>query len=113
MARTKLSKRAREDEEAESVDGKNNPETTLASITTYQTEKRRALFQNSKHADVIFKCPDPQSAANTFMEVFGHKRVLANASNVFDKMFYGSLPSQDKVIEVPDVEAPTFLLLFK
>lgn len=53
-------KRARELPEVDAVDlteGENNPGTLLSSVTTYQKAKRRALFQDNSHADVIFKCP--------------------------------------------------------
>lgn len=95
--------------------------TGLPIITTFQAKKRKALFQNIEHADVIFKCPDPQNKSGSAKDVYAHKIILATASDVFDTMFYGSLPEgrkvneEKKVIEVPvpDVEASIFLLLLK
>ena len=76
--------------------------------TTKGTVRERTafLFNNSLMSDITFVLTDPDG---TQVRVPAHKLVLAISSPVFEVMFYGELAEKTREIELPDIDAVSFL----
>jgi len=78
---------------------------------TKMTVKERLgfLFNSNILSDVTFVV----GRGNQVQRIPAHKFVLSVGSAVFDAMFNSTLATRDEEIELPDVEAASFLILLK
>lgn len=69
----------------------------------FEVEKRISFFESDLYTDVVFRCPDSSNHTG-FSHINAHKFVLASSSDVFEIMFYGSLPETNTVVVGPNVK---------
>ena len=91
-----------EGEKADHDSSSANWQTTKGTVR----ERTAFLFNNSLMSDITFVLTDPDG---TQVRVPAHKLVLAISSPVFEAMFFGELAEKRREIELPDIDAGSFL----
>lgn len=74
--------------------------TTSGVKRKHEMEKRINFLQYDLYTDVMFR----SLTVTDYSYIGAHKFILASASDVFEKMFYGSLPESSKVYVHNEVE---------
>lgn len=67
-----------------------------------KTNEQGIMLFDDQSADVCFLCGESKEP------VYGHRRILADASDVFEGMFFGTLKVTKYEIEEPDITADGF-----
>uniref|UniRef100_A0A336K8G9 CSON000409 protein n=1 Tax=Culicoides sonorensis TaxID=179676 RepID=A0A336K8G9_CULSO len=88
----------------------------MSKVDAFGIDKKiRERLNNDQYFDVMFRFP-PDQDGDDCKTIGAHKFVLVTASDVFEKMFHGSLSETNKnaegqiVVEIPDIKFPVFKL---
>ena len=76
-------------------------------INKKQNECNKYILENEVFCDVSFRVGSDGEA------IKAHKLLLASRSPVFEKMFFGSLPSKRRPVVIPDIEPAPFKALLQ
>lgn len=63
--------------------------------------------------EILTDCKFLVGRENDRKEIAAHRLILASASPVFEKMFYGQLVEKDNPIPIPDVRPETFIIMLE
>lgn len=84
----------------------------------HEIERRSMILKSGHYTDVVFCCPSDENESG-FETVEAHKIIFISASDVFEKMFYGSLPENTvneggkTKIEVLEINISVFKVFLK